>query len=59
MITPPVGPNVLVVKSLADDIPVVAIFKGFLSVLISILVGPLLIIALPDIALLLRNSMFN
>lgn len=59
MITPPVGLNVFVVKSVADDIPMATIFKGVLPFLIAMLVGLLLIIAIPDIALLLPNSMFG
>ena len=59
MITPPVGLNVFVVKSVAEDIPMATIFKGVLPFLIAMLVGLLLIIAIPDIALLLPNSMFG
>lgn len=59
MITPPVGLNVFVVKSVADDIPMATIFKGVMPFLLAMLVGLLLIIAIPDIALLLPNSMFG
>ncbi|KRA47610.1 TRAP transporter large permease [Devosia sp. Root635] len=59
MITPPVGLNVFVVKSVADDVPMATIFKGVTPFLIAMLLGLLLIIAMPQIALLLPNSMYG
>ena len=59
MITPPVGLNVFVVRSVAGDVPLTTIFRGVLPFLLAMIVGLLLIIAFPDIALLLPNTMFG
>jgi tripartite ATP-independent transporter DctM subunit len=59
MITPPVGLNVFVVRGVAGDVPLVTIFRGVLPFLGAMIVGLLLIIAFPGIALLLPNSMFG
>lgn len=59
MITPPVGLNVFVVKSVAVDVPMSTIFKGVLPFWIAMLVCIALIVAFPGIALLIPNSMFG
>lgn len=59
MITPPVGLNVFVIKDIARDVPMLTIFKGVFPFWIAMVVCMLLIIAFPDIALLIPNSMFN
>lgn len=59
MITPPVGLNVFVVRGVAEDVPLMTIFRGVTPFLIAMLVGLLLIIAIPGIALILPNSMFG
>jgi tripartite ATP-independent transporter DctM subunit len=59
MITPPVGLNVFVVRGVAGDVPLVTIFRGVLPFLGAMIVGLLLIIAFPGVALLLPNSMLG
>ncbi len=59
MITPPVGLNVFVVKSVAEDVPMSTIFRGVLPFWIAMMVCLVLIVAIPDIALLIPNSMFD
>ncbi|OCX66216.1 C4-dicarboxylate ABC transporter permease [Thioclava sp. SK-1] len=59
MITPPVGLNVFVVKGVAEDVPMLTVFRGVTPFLLAMIVGLVLIIAFPQIALLLPNTMFN
>jgi TRAP-type C4-dicarboxylate transport system permease large subunit len=59
MITPPVGLNVFVVRGVAGDVQLSTIFAGVLPFLIAMLVTLLLIVMVPDIALLIPNSMFG
>lgn len=59
MITPPVGLNVFVVRNVAEDVALSTIFRGVIPFLIAMVVCLLLIIAFPQIALLIPNSMFN
>lgn len=51
LITPPVGMNVFVIKSVAPDIPIKDIFKGVFPFVISDIVRLVLIIAFPALAL--------
>ena len=57
LITPPIGMNVFVVKSLVTDIPLVRIFAGLLPFGIADLLRLALIILFPGIALLLPELM--
>jgi tripartite ATP-independent transporter DctM subunit len=59
MITPPVGINVFVVKSVAPEVPMAAIFAGVLPFWFAMVAALALIIAFPQIALVIPNSMFN
>jgi tripartite ATP-independent transporter DctM subunit len=59
MITPPVGLNVFVVRGVASEVPLTTVFKGVFPFLIAMLVALLLIIAFPQIALFIPNSMFG
>lgn len=59
MITPPVGLNVFVVKGVAPDVPMLSIFKGVLPFWFAMLLCLALIVAFPQIALLIPNSMFG
>lgn len=59
MISPPVGMNVFVVRGVAGDVPLTTIFKGVMPFLGAMIVAIILIIAFPQIALLLPNSMYN
>lgn len=53
MITPPVGINVFIIKGVAGDVPMHTIFKGILPFLAADILHVALLIAIPDIALLL------
>ncbi|MFV0243595.1 MAG: TRAP transporter large permease [Qingshengfaniella sp.] len=60
MITPPVGLNVFVVRGVAGpDVPLMTVFKGVLPFLGAMIVALLLIVAFPQIALMIPNTMFN
>lgn len=57
VITPPVGVNVYVVSSVARDVPLEVIFKGVLPFLAALIIGTLLLIPFPQIALFLPSLM--
>lgn len=57
LITPPVGLNVFVLKTAAPDIPLTVIFRGIVPFLIAALAAIAILIAVPDIALILPNNM--
>ena len=59
MITPPVGLNVFVVRGVAGDVPLTTVFRGVFPFLIAMIVGLILIILIPQIALIIPNSMFG
>jgi len=55
VITPPVGVNVFVVKGIAEDVPLEAIFKGILPFLIALIVCTGILVAFPQIATFLPS----
>ncbi len=57
VITPPVGVNVYVVSGVARDVPLETIFKGVLPLLLALIIGTLLMIPFPQIALFLPGLM--
>ncbi|RLC32153.1 MAG: C4-dicarboxylate ABC transporter permease [Deltaproteobacteria bacterium] len=57
VITPPVGVNVYVVNSVARDVPLEVIFKGVIPMIIALLIGTLIMIPFPQIALFLPGLM--
>ncbi len=59
MITPPVGLNVFMVKGVAQDVPMATIFRGVFPFWVAMLICLAMVIALPDLALLIPRSMFN
>jgi tripartite ATP-independent transporter DctM subunit len=59
LISPPVGINVFVVKGVAEDVPMGRIFAGILPFWVAMVVCLLILIAFPQIALILPNSMIN
>lgn len=59
MITPPVGLNVFVVRDVAGDVSLRTIFIGVLPFLVAMIVTLALIVAFPQIALFIPNSMFG
>ncbi len=59
LISPPVGVNVFVVKGIAADVPMRDIFVGILPFWLAMIVALAILVAVPDIALILPNTMFN
>jgi len=59
MITPPVGLNVFVVRGVAGDVPLKTVFSGVMPFLFAMIVGLLLIILFPQIALIIPKPMFG
>lgn len=59
MISPPVGMNVFVVRGVAGDVPLTTIFKGVMPFLGAMIIALILIIAFPQLALFLPNSMYS
>lgn len=59
LISPPVGINVFVVKGIAPDVPMNDIFRGIWPFWFAMLLAILILVAIPGIALLLPNTMFN
>jgi tripartite ATP-independent transporter DctM subunit len=59
LISPPVGINVFVVKGVAEDVPMGKIFAGILPFWVAMLVCVLILVAFPQIALVLPNTMIR
>ena len=59
LISPPVGLNVFIVKSVAPGVPLARIFKGVIPFWIAMLVTLVLLVAFPQISLILPNTMIN
>lgn len=59
LISPPVGMNVFVVKSLVPSVGIGTIFRGIWPFWFAMLLAVVLILAIPDIALLLPTTMFG
>ena len=59
LISPPVGRNVFVVKGIAPYVPMNTFFRGIWPFWLAMLAAVLLILFLPDIALLLPDTMFG
>lgn len=59
LISPPVGVNVFIVKSVARDVPLGRIFAGVVPFWIAMMVTLALLIAFPQISLILPNTMIN
>ncbi|MBN2809318.1 MAG: TRAP transporter large permease [Deltaproteobacteria bacterium] len=57
VISPPVGINVYVVKGVAPEIPLETIFKGIIPFLVALVIGTLILIAIPQISLFLPGLM--
>jgi len=51
LITPPIGLNVFVIKSMLPDVPLSAIFKGIVPFFAADIVRLLLVVFLPGLAL--------
>ncbi len=59
LISPPVGINVFVVKGVAEDVPMGRIFVGILPFWVAMMACVMLVIAFPQIALILPNTMIR
>ncbi|MGJ8527225.1 TRAP transporter large permease [Maritalea sp.] len=59
LISPPVGVNVFIVKSVVADVKIETIFAGIMPFWLAMIVTLALIVIFPQIALLLPNAMFN
>jgi tripartite ATP-independent transporter DctM subunit len=59
LISPPVGINVFIVKSVAKDVPLGDIFRGVMPFWIAMLLTLGLLVAFPQISLILPNTMIN
>jgi len=57
VITPPVGINVYVVSGVARDVPLQVIFRGVMPLLAALILGTLLLIPFPQLALFLPGLM--
>lgn len=59
LISPPVGINVFIVKSVAPQVPLGQIFRGVLPFWFMMIVALAILIAFPQISLILPNTMFD
>ena len=59
LISPPVGVNVFIVKSVAPHVDLRTIFRGVMPFWLAMIVTLVLIVAFPQIALFLPNTMIN
>ena len=59
LISPPVGVNVFVVKSIADNVRMNDIFKGIFPFWLAMGLALFILILFPDIAMFLPNTMFG
>jgi tripartite ATP-independent transporter DctM subunit len=59
LISPPVGVNVFVVKAVAGDVPMKDVFAGILPFWAAMIVTLAVLVMLPEIALVLPNSMIR
>jgi TRAP-type C4-dicarboxylate transport system permease large subunit len=57
LITPPLGMNIFIVRSVAPEVPVQKIFLGALPFVLAFLVSVALVIAIPGLALWLPSLM--
>ncbi|MCL2045788.1 MAG: TRAP transporter large permease [Oscillospiraceae bacterium] len=59
VITPPVGMNVYIIKGIAKDVPLEAIFKGVWPFLFCILICITILVAFPPLVMYLPNLLVN
>lgn len=59
LISPPVGVNVFIVKSVAPNVDLGTIFRGVIPFWFAMLVTLLILVAFPQISLILPNTMIN
>ena len=59
LISPPVGVNIFIVKSVSNNVPLGRIFAGAIPFWFAMLVALILLVAFPQIALFLPDTMIN
>jgi len=59
LISPPVGVNVFVVKGIAEGVPLNTIFRGIWPFWFAMLLGVVILVLFPQIALILPNTAFG
>ena len=59
LISPPVGMNVFVVKGVASDLPMRDIYIGIIPFWIAMMVCLVILVAFPQISLILPNTMMS
>ena len=59
LISPPVGLNVFIVKSVAPGVPLSRIFRGVVPFWFAMLITLVILVAFPQISLILPNTMIN
>jgi len=59
LVSPPVGINVFIVKSVAPKVSLANIFRGVFPFWIAMLVTLMILVAFPQVSLFLPNTMFN
>jgi len=59
LISPPVGLNVFIVKSVAQDVPLGQIFRGVMPFWIAMIITLIILVLFPQISLMLPNTMIN
>jgi C4-dicarboxylate transporter, DctM subunit len=59
MVTPPIGMNVFVISGMVKDVPMYTIFRGIFPFIAAMLVCLIIVIAFPQIALFLPESMIK
>lgn len=59
LISPPVGINVFIVKSVAPHVSLADIFRGVAPFWVAMLITLVILVAFPQISLFLPNTMFN
>jgi TRAP-type C4-dicarboxylate transport system permease large subunit len=59
LISPPVGMNVFVVKGVAPDVPMRDIYIGILPFWVAMMTCLIVLVAFPQISLVLPNTMLN
>ncbi len=59
LISPPVGVNVFIVKSVVQDVKIETIFAGIMPFWLAMIATLALIVIFPEIALMLPNAMFD
>ncbi len=59
LISPPVGINVFIVKSVAPNVSLADIFRGVVPFWLAMILTLIVLIAFPQISLILPDTMFN